>query len=335
MPGVTKEQTARAKEWDLLSYLQRFEPEELKRCGASEYCTATHGSLKISNGKWNWHSRGIGGRTALDYLVKVRGMNFVDAVEKLCGEPTMNRMEREDGTHKAYDAPVETRRPFTLPEENRCGTAAVSYLRRRGIDAGVIERCIRMGILYESRRFHNCVFVGRDVEGKARSASVRGIYGDFKGDAAGSDKRYGFCLPAAHGDCVKAAVAESPIDALSVASLLKMQGEDWTGSHYLSLGGTAPRALIQFLHDRREVMYLSLCMDNDRAGLILMEKLRGAVGADAELAGRVKVIADNPPPAAWGKDYNEVLMRKVREAHEEKAAVRENMEWGGRGHGGF
>ena len=74
MPGVTKEQIAQAKEWDLLSYLQTYEPHELKRCGPHEYCTKTHDSLKISNGKWCWNSRGIGGRTA--YLIKVRGKAY-------------------------------------------------------------------------------------------------------------------------------------------------------------------------------------------------------------------------------------------------------------------
>ena len=64
MTPLTKEQIQRAKEWDLLSYLQTFEPGELKRCGPHEYCTRTHDSLKISNGKWCWNSRGIGGRTA-------------------------------------------------------------------------------------------------------------------------------------------------------------------------------------------------------------------------------------------------------------------------------
>lgn len=33
MQGVKKEQIARAKEWDLLSYLRAHEPQELKRCG--------------------------------------------------------------------------------------------------------------------------------------------------------------------------------------------------------------------------------------------------------------------------------------------------------------
>ena len=48
MLGVSKEQIEKAKEWDLLTYLQSYEPQELKRCGPNEYCTVTHDSLKIS-----------------------------------------------------------------------------------------------------------------------------------------------------------------------------------------------------------------------------------------------------------------------------------------------
>lgn len=76
MPGVTREQIDRAKEWDLLSYLQTYEPGELtkKRPTDKEYRTKTHDSLVISNGRWNWTTRGFGGKTALDYLIKVRGI---------------------------------------------------------------------------------------------------------------------------------------------------------------------------------------------------------------------------------------------------------------------
>ena len=306
MPGVTKEQIAWAKEWDLLSYLQAFEPQELKKCGGREYRTVTHDSLKISNGKWNWHSRGIGGRTALDYLMKVRGMDFVSAVETLCGERGAAVWTPSEASRRE-----KPEKPFLLPQENRCGTAAVSYLMGRGIDADVISRCIREGILYESRQYHNCVFVGKDGEGKARYACLRGIYGSFKKDVDGSDKRYSFSLSSAHKDSSCVAVAESPIDALSVASLLKMQGEDWTKNHYLSLGGTAPRALLRFLHDHPAITHVSLCLDNDRAGLSGMGKIREALREDAGLSGRIAVIADNPPPCSFGKDYNELLLQKT------------------------
>ena len=42
-----------------------------------------HDSLKISNGKWMWWSRGFGGATALDYLIKVKGLSFTDAMRIL------------------------------------------------------------------------------------------------------------------------------------------------------------------------------------------------------------------------------------------------------------
>lgn len=305
MPGVTKEQIERAKEWDLLSYLQAYEPQELRRCG-KEYCTVSHDSLKISNGKWHWHSRGIGGRTALDYLVKVQKIDFVVAVEMLCGECGALALGPLAGGSVQISP-----KPFRLPEANRYGTAMVSYLQGRRIDADIISRCIGLGILYESRRYHNCVFVGRDLGGKARYAFLRGIHGDFKQDVEGSDKCYSFYLPAADPVSPYVSVAESPIDALSVASLLKMQGEDWTRNHYLSLGGTAPRALLGFLHDHPAVTHVSLCLDNDAAGLAGMGSIREAVRADGELFLRIKCILDNPPPESGGKDYNALLQQKT------------------------
>lgn len=56
---------ARAREMDLLTYLQTYEPDELVRISGNTYTTKTHDSLKISNGMWMWWSRGIGGRSAV------------------------------------------------------------------------------------------------------------------------------------------------------------------------------------------------------------------------------------------------------------------------------
>ena len=41
--------------------------------------------LRISNGKWCWFSQGIGGRSALDYLIKVKGIPFTQAAEIILG----------------------------------------------------------------------------------------------------------------------------------------------------------------------------------------------------------------------------------------------------------
>lgn len=68
---------------DLLTYLKNYEPYELVHFSGNTYTTRTHDSLKISNGKWMWWSQRTGGRSALDYLIKVRGYSFLEAVELL------------------------------------------------------------------------------------------------------------------------------------------------------------------------------------------------------------------------------------------------------------
>ena len=62
MPYISPEVVAKAKELDRLTYLKNYEPQDLVHFGGSTYCTRTHDSLKLSNGKWCWFSRGIGGR---------------------------------------------------------------------------------------------------------------------------------------------------------------------------------------------------------------------------------------------------------------------------------
>ena len=300
---MTKEQIAQAKEWDLLTYLQTYEPHELKQCGPHEYCTQTHDSLKISNGKWCWNSQGVGGRTALDYLIKVRGMDFVDAVETLCGCRAPPPQQRP--------APKQ-QKSFKLPEASRFPSKMLSYLQGRGIHPDVLQACIQAGALYESRRYQNCVFVGKDMEGRARFACLRGTRDSFRLDVEGSDKRYNFSLSASDAACPRLAVAESPIDALSLATLMKLSGGEWRDCHYLSLGGTAPRAMLQFLHDHPHVTQVSLCLDNDKAGLIGMARLENAIREDPELSQRVKLIYRNPPPKEHGKDYNEFLCAHIR-----------------------
>jgi hypothetical protein len=313
--SVSKEQIAQAKEWDLLSYLQTYEPHELKRCGPREYCTRTHDSLKISNGKWCWNSRGIGGRTALDYLIKVQGMDFVSAVEALCGYRAPPPPERPK---------PKPPKPFALPEASRFPSAMLVYLQNRGIHPDLIRECIQAGSLYESRCYQNCVFVGRDTTGCAHFACLRGTRGNFRMDVEGSDKRFNFSLLAADPKCPRLAVAESPIDALSLATLVELSGGQRRDSHYLSLGGTAPRAMLQFLHDHPHVTQVSLCLDNDKAGITGMERLEQSIREDPELSRRVTLVYRNPPPAERGKDYNEFLCAHIQAARE-KQHQREQM----------
>ena len=86
MPYIAPEVITEAKRMDLLTYLREYEPGELVKFSSNTYTTRTHDSLKISNGKWYWWSRGFGGYSALDYLIKVKEYDFVEAVKILTGQ---------------------------------------------------------------------------------------------------------------------------------------------------------------------------------------------------------------------------------------------------------
>ena len=75
MPYISKEDLEQARRIDLLTYLKTCEPDELVSMGHEKYKLKSHDSLKLSNGKWFWWSHNIGGSTALDYLIRVKGIH--------------------------------------------------------------------------------------------------------------------------------------------------------------------------------------------------------------------------------------------------------------------
>lgn len=187
MPYIPKDQIAAAREMDLLTYLRRFEPEELVHIGGDTYATRTHDSLKISNGKWCWWSRNIGGTNALDYLTCVEGLSFLDAVQRILGE-----LPRVPPTPMRTAPLLKTE--FTLPPKHADNRRVFSYLRSRGVDAEIINHCIKHGQLYEDAERHNCVFVGYE-NGKPAYGALRGTLSEttFAGESPAAIS--GFPLP--------------------------------------------------------------------------------------------------------------------------------------------
>lgn len=302
MPYVTREQILQAKQIDLLTYLQHNSPEQLMQLSGDTYCTREHDSLKISNGKWHWFSRGIGGRTALDYLIKVQNYPFTYAVETILG--------RAAAMPPVSHVPLATaeKKELVLPQRNDNNDAVIKYLTSRGIDRSIIDHCISRGLLYESKKYHNAVFVGHDSNGAPRYAALRGTFGDFKGEASGSDKRFSFVL-SDNPDAERAHVFECAIDALSYATLLKRAGICWQDIPMLSLAGVykakdkadVPIALERFLGEHKSINTLYLHLDNDEIG-------RGASACIAEALGSRYRVVDVPVP--YGKDVNEYLLRQ-------------------------
>lgn len=301
---VTKEQIASAKQIDLLSYLMQYEPNNLKKVCRGTYCTVEHDSLKISNGMWHWMSRHIGGKSALDYLVKVKGISFTEAVDMLS---TVSAPVVLDYTanHEA------SKQEFDMPAVRTDIERVKAYLMNRGINEKLIDYLWKQGVLYEdATKYHNCVFIGRDSKGKARYGAIRGISSDFKGDVSGSDKRYSFKI-SVNDNADTVHLFEAAIDLLSYVTLEIKNCREWYRDDFLSLAGVyvteneqdIPLALKAYLESHPNVKTLSLHLDNDDVGRKATEQIIGV------FKNRYTVI-DQPPKS--GKDYNDYLKNELQ-----------------------
>ena len=186
------------------------------------------------------------------------------------------------------------------------------YLFGRGIDYEIITHCIQKGLIFESLPYHNVVFVGKDEKGTPRYAAYRATNNSrLMGDASGSDKHYSFRLEGSNNSEVH--LFECAIDALSYATLIKMNGDDWRKGNLVSLAGVyAPREKIEeskvpaavegFLKSHPEIKRIVLHFDNDEVG-------RKATQAIQIILSDHYEVIDSPPK--FGKDFNDFLCMKL------------------------
>ena len=306
MQQISKEDIRRAREMDLLTYLTYYDPGNLKHVSGNVFSTVEHDSLIINNGKWCWFSQGIGGRSALDYLIKVKNIPFREAVERIIGNIS-------EPLPQAIVTPLVSEKEFVMPEVIANPERAAKYLVERGIDPEIVNWCIEHKLIYETTKYGNVLFVGYDMQGMPKYGAVRSISGDFKGDVKGSDKRFAFRLVRADSPR-KVHVFEAVPDLLSYATLVKLNGENWRKETYLSLGGiggsSIPKALEQFLQDYPDISHIYLHLDNDEPG-------RAASKHIIETLRPKYIVKNSPPPE--GKDYNDYLRMQKPKAKKQEA----------------
>ena len=301
---VSKAEIEWARELDLLTYLQTYEPHELVRISSAVYSIRSHDSLKISNGKWFQWSTGVGGVSALDYLVKVQGMDFVSAVLRVL------ECTRYATPTKTYTPKRAKPTDFVLPAPYENNDRVAAYLTGRGLSKDLLNMYFNMGLVYEDRQ-HNCVFVGFDKDTVPRYAMLRSSdpSSTFLREVEGSDKRYSFSAP--HSGSKTLFVFESAIDCLSFIELQRMENPLRKPDNYLSLSGVyrprngeaadLPAALNEYLLRNGGIRHIALCLDNDDAGV------KAAMAICAAMPD--KYTAELLPPQS-GKDYNEQLMMR-------------------------
>ena len=261
----------KAKSIDLVTYFRTYMPSELVRASTNEYTTKSHDSLRMSNGLWNWCSRGFGGKNAIDFIMKTQNLSFINAAHLLLEQMNIKK------PIIINEPPKSKEKHIIIPEKNSASNNVFLYLKSRGIDEEIIKKCIEKNLIYEEKYYHNAVFVGYDELGNIRYAGCRSTNEKvFKADATGSDKSYSFRLESTtKTDTIY--IFEGAIDALSYATLFKIYGQNYEEKTLISLAGVyqpasnisqskVPIAIQKYLEKHPETRRIYLCLDNDEAG---------------------------------------------------------------------
>lgn len=296
MEEYTREQIQRADDTDLYVFLSG-RGEQFKRCG-KEYRWLRHDSVMINKSEWYRFSQNKGGH-AIDFMKEFYGLSFAEAVKELLGEEgageTNRRTAKEDaGRQKVCPIPLPG---LELPERNESCEIARKYLiEQRKLSEQLVDQMIAKGDIYESKNYHNVVFVGRDKEQNPRYAAMRGTDENrYRGEAKGSEKAYGF----GHiGTDEKLFVFEAPIDLLSYITAVP---EEWEKHSYISLGGLSEKAMKRMYTEYPHIHSIYLCLDNDEPG---NERCRQFVSLIPE---ELSVYRLEPVK----KDWNECLVAEV------------------------
>ena len=264
---------------------------------AGYYRCIEHDSLVIAldNIKWWWNSRNISGIGAIDYLTRIDGITFRQAMQILEGYADISNTVRMCDSTGAF---------FSLPAKAQDNKRVYVYLcKTRSISSDIVTNLMHDKFLFQDVN-GNCVFVGYDADGIARYAALRGTLSEhrFCKESVGSDKRYSFRFGNCESDTVY--VFESAIDAMSYATLYP---NDWQDRAYLSLGGTSDVALTEYLKMYLHTQKIVLCLDSDAAGQTARFKLKQTYSAL-----QYTIQAEFPAFKDWNEDltYKRKKIRK-------------------------
>ena len=251
----TDRQKEQARNTDIVDILHR-QGETVKRAG-SEYEWFDNGQKVSIRGNLWFHQYEQTGGNAIDFVQRYMEMSYVEAMEYLVGEAEGAPLKRSEPIAEKEKV------PFSLPKKNDNMRRVYAYLlSKRGIDLEVLDTFARRGMIYESEKYHNAVFIGFDKNEKPVHASYRGTGSEstYRGNVPSCTPEYSFHW---HGKSDTLYVFEAPIDMLSFISLNK---QNWKQHSYSTCCGVSDRCMNQMMKDNPNIRKVKLCLDNDYGG---------------------------------------------------------------------
>ena len=262
----TDEDIQKAKSVDILEVVSRLGFTPINQ--GSVYTLKEHDSLKIypKTNSYFQFSTGNGGNT-INFVREFGDLDFKEAVKFLIGNDNISiPLDMVPNGKK-----IQEKKKFELPKFNKDLKRTYAYLlKTRKIDKDIVNECVKLGKIREDNR-HNICFLGKDKNGIIKYCAFNGTIPNkrFKGEVESSDKAYSFNI---NNNSNKLIICESPIDVLSIMSILKQKG-NLKESSFISISGLTEIPLNHFLEENKNVKSLLFMLDNDKRGKDWFEKL--------------------------------------------------------------
>ena len=260
--------------------------EPIKKIGKS-IRWENHNSVSLNDNLWYQHSLKRGGLPA-DFLTTFFNYSTEDAVSFILSEFELADVTVDD---------LKSNIPLKPLPKNINSNIIETYLKQfRFLDNSIIDEFINQELIYEDRKYHNCIFVGKNVDGSIKhihrhSTHLSKI--DLKGNLDGSDGRYSFNWIGSNNSLF---VFEAPIDLLSYITLNNV---NWQQNSYVALCGLSSQAIHRILNDVPSIERVILCLDNDIAGQEVTAQLQDELQVNSEIEITIKYPRF--------KDFNEDL----------------------------
>lgn len=301
-----------------------------KKGEKGKWCNEQLRNISLTEGKgwYDWNA-GVGGKNATSLAMHVLGIDRRAARDWLAVRFGLSRPFhcvsscRSAATKQRRKLSTSTRKDRTsrsfvvpVPDESKWMEVQSYLVSQRALPLELVTELHRDGKIFASgiapavlkslqqqgkdgKKLTNAVFIRQDLHGEAKGASLRDVRGKFKGLAEGSRKDVGwFFFVQGQGEVERIVLAESAIDAMSVAALTKYKH---LTTLYLATDGTGTLPL-ELLHDcLARGGQIIIAQDADRAG----EKQAWNV---VKALGKGNIIRAAP---SFGKDWNEFLQAKM------------------------
>ncbi|WP_180896646.1 DUF3991 and TOPRIM domain-containing protein [Priestia megaterium] len=300
---VRKEESMKARDVDLLSYLEAKGETFVKE--GQYYRHTEHDSLLIKGNMYAWNSRNETGYGAISFAQMYYGMSFPQAVLDI------NKGNYKELSHEQSSVSVSNE-PFRYPKELEVQdqTKAKEYLiKERHIDPRLVHWLFQKDLIAQDTR-NNVVFKWREQGGKGKvigadrqgTVPMKNKRGSFKQVLPNDNPHTGFSVDV--GKPTSIHFFESPIDLLSYWSIQEKQLQN---TRLISMNGLKPKTVAQsYLTARREdlpIKELILAVDHDQGGKEFITKMNQIVNAD--------LIKGKLP--STGKDWNDELKKGAKE----------------------